>query len=622
MKTRNYRNGLLLAVMLLFTFGLQAQKNDAQLKIEPPFWWTGMQSKSLQLMVYGENIGETRVTIDYPGVQIKRVSAVENPDYVFIDLQISAETAAGAFEILFSQKGKTVFSTTYNLFQRREGSANRQGFDQSDAIYLLMPDRFVNANPNNDDMPGMLEKANRKNPDGRHGGDLQGITERLDYFTELGVTALWLNPVLENNMPAYSYHGYAITDFYKVDPRLGSNETYLELVQKAREKDIKIIMDMVFNHYGTGHWWTKSLPMSDWVNEWPEFTRSNYRGGTITDPYASDFDKDKMLRGWFDKTMADLNQHNPFVANYLIQNSIWWVEYADLGGIRMDTYPYSYQSFMKDWMQRLRAEYPNFSVVGEVWLNEAPQVAYWHENDHNFDGFDSDLNYVMDFPLKFAIGRAFNEDNGWSSGVAALYESLSLDFLYGNTNHIVNFLDNHDMDRIATTLKGDLRKQKMAATFLLTIRGLPQVYYGNELGTPGEEHKGHGQMRNDFPGGWEGDTHNAFEAGGRTPEQNELWNHFSMLLHFRKKNEVLQSGKLTHYIPEDGVYVYFRHLKDEAIMVILNNNSEEKTIRLARFEENLNGFKSGTDILHRSWFETLDKITIPAMDSRVIELKH
>ncbi|HOI32959.1 MAG TPA: alpha-amylase family glycosyl hydrolase, partial [Bacteroidales bacterium] len=497
----------------------------------------------------------------------------------------------------------------------------RQGFTSSDAIYLLMPDRFANGDPDNDDMPGMLEKADRKNPNGRHGGDLEGIIQHLAYFTELGVTALWLNPVLENNMPSNSYHGYAITDFYQIDPRLGGNEKYLELVDRAHKKDLKIIMDMVFNHYGTGHKWTHDLPMSDWVNQWPEFTRSNYRGGTLTDPYASAADQDKMLRGWFDVTMADLNQRNPFVSNYLIQNSIWWIEYADLNGIRMDTYPYSFKEFMQEWMQRIRTEYPYFSVVGEVWLNSGLMVAYWHDQKHNFDGFNSHLNYVMDFPLKSAIGRAFNEANGWSSGVNALYESLSMDFVYGDPNTIMTFLDNHDMDRIATTLGEDIKKQKLAATFLLTVRGVPQLYYGNELGTPGVEHKGHGKMRNDFAGGWPNDSKNAFTAEGRTADENELWNHFRTLLHYRKNTPALQNGRMTHYIPEDGVYVYFRYNEDQTIMIILNNNSEEKTIKTARFAENLKGFDQGTDLLHRTWFEQLDQISIPAMDSRVIELK-
>jgi glycosidase len=612
---------LALLVFLLLGSSAFAQKKTEQINIEPPFWWVGMQNAELQLMVHGKNIGETRVQLKAEGVKLERVSAVENPNYLFLDLSVSESAKAGFFEISFLKSGKVIHTVNYELKARKQGSASRQGFTSADAIYLLMPDRFANGNPANDDIPGMLEKADRKNPDGRHGGDLEGIIQKLDYFNELGVTALWLNPVLENNMPANSYHGYAITDFYQVDPRLGGNEKYLELVEKAHKKDLKIIKDMVFNHYGTGHKWTNDLPMSDWVNQWPEFTRSNYRGGTLTDPYASEADQDKMLRGWFDVTMADLNQRNPFVSNYLIQNSIWWIEYADLNGIRMDTYPYSFKEFMQEWMLRIRTEYPDFSVVGEVWLNSGPMVAYWHDQKHNFDGFNSHLNYVMDFPLKSAISRAFNEANGWSTGVNALYESLSMDFVYGDPNTIMNFLDNHDMDRIATTLGEAINKQKLAATFLLTIRGVPQLYYGNELGTPGLEHKGHGQMRNDFAGGWPGDSKNAFTAEGRSPDENELWNHFRALLHYRKNTPALQNGRMTHYIPEDGVYVYFRYDEKQTIMIVLNNNNQEKTIKTARFAENMKGFDNGTDLLHRTWFEQLDEISIPAMDSRVIELK-
>lgn len=614
-------SALALLVFLLLGSSAFAQKKTEQINIEPPFWWIGMQNTELQLMVRGKNIGETRVQLKAEGVKLERVSAVENPNYLFLDLSVSESAKAGFFEISFLKSGKVIHTVNYELKVRKQGSALRQGFTSADAIYLLMPDRFANGDPANDNIPGMLENADRKNPDGRHGGDLEGIIQHLDYFNELGVTALWLNPVLENNMPANSYHGYAITDFYQVDPRLGGNEKYLELVEKAHKKNLKIIMDMVFNHYGTAHKWTNDLPMSDWVNQWPEFTRSNYRGGTLTDPYAAAADQDKMLRGWFDVTMADLNQRNPFVANYLIQNSIWWIEYGDLNGIRMDTYPYSFKEFMQEWMQRIRTEYPDFSVVGEVWLNSGPMVAYWHDQKHNFDGFNSHLNYVMDFPLKSAISRAFNEANGWSSGVNALYESLSMDFVYGDPNTIMNFLDNHDMDRIATTLGEDIKKQKMAATFLLTVRGVPQLYYGNELGTPGVEHKGHGQMRNDFSGGWPDDNKNAFTSEGRSPDENELWNHFRTLLHYRKNTTALQNGKMTHYIPEDGVYVYFRSDEKQTIMIVLNNNNQEKTIKTARFAENLKGFDNGTDLLHRTWFEQLDEISIPAMDSRVIELK-
>ena len=607
----------LLAIAFLLTF-LQGQAQTNPIDVEPPFWWAHMKNPSLQLMVHAKDIAGTRATIDDPGIQLKQQIAVENPNYLFLNLEIDSQTQAGDFEIIFSSAGKKVASYTYVLMDRREGSAQRHGFDQSDVIYLLMPDRFANGNPDNDNMSGMLEKANRKNPDGRHGGDLKGIADRLGYFNELGVTALWLNPVLENNMPAYSYHGYAITDFYQVDPRLGSNSEYAELVKKAHQHELKVIMDMVFNHYGTGHKWTKDLPMADWVNQWPEFTRSNYRGGTITDPYAAGYDKEKMLKGWFDHSMADLNQTNEFVAKYLIQNSIWWIEYADLDGIRMDTYPYSDRDFMKHWMHAVKQEYPDFSVVGEVWLNSTPQVAYWQENTQGV--FDSELNYVMDFPLKYAIGKAFNEDNGWSSGVAALYESLGLDFLFAHPDQIMTFLDNHDMDRIYNTFGGDINKLEMASTFLLTTRGVPQLQYGTEILMPGWEHDGHGKMRADFPGGWEHDAHNAFTAEGRSIEQNRFWNHLRLLLHWRKNNQVIVNGKLKHYIPEDGVYVYFRYTNDAAVMVILNNNNKEKTIRTDRFAENLDGYHTGSDILHRTYFETLDKISIPAMSARVIEL--
>ncbi len=607
-----------LLVFSFFVLLLQGQAQTKQIDVEPPFWWTQMKNPSLQLMVHGKDIANTRATIDYPGVQLKQQIAVENPNYLFLNLEIGDQALAGEFEIVFSSAGKKIFSYTYSLKERRAGSAQRHGFDHSDVIYLLMPDRFANGNPDNDNVNGMLEKANRKNPDGRHGGDLKGIDDHLDYFNELGVTALWLNPVLENNMPAYSYHGYAITDFYQVDPRIGSNAEYAEFVKNAHQHELKVIMDMVFNHYGTGHKWTKDMPMTDWVNRWPEFTRSNYRGGTITDPYAADFDKEKMLKGWFDHSMADLNQMNEFVANYLIQNSIWWIEYADLDGIRMDTYPYSDRDFMKNWMHAVRLEYPDFSVVGEVWLNTTPQVAYWQEKSHST--FNSELNYVMDFPLKYAIGRAFNEDNGWSSGVSALYESLGLDFLFEHSDQIMTFLDNHDMDRIYSTFGGDIDKLELASTFLLTTRGVPQLQYGTEILMPGWEHDGHGKMRSDFPGGWENDAHNAFTAEGRSIEQNRFWSHLRLLLHWRKNNQVIQNGKLKHYIPEDGVYVYFRFTDDAAVMVILNNNDKEKTIKTDRFAENLDGFETGSDILHRTYFETLHKISIPAMSARVIEL--
>ncbi len=615
---RIFRLALLFCLLSIFHFpNVYAQEVS---RIEPPFWWTGMAESELQLLVYGKDIGKTRVSLNYPGVELKEIVMVENPNYLFINLNIGPKASAGTIQLVFQGNRKRPLVVNYELKARAEGSAQRAGFDNSDVIYLLMPDRFANGDASNDNMPGMREKADRSNPDGRHGGDLTGIIEHFDYFKRLGVTTLWLNPVLENNMPEYSYHGYAITDFYKVDPRFGTNDDYVEMINQAHSKGLKIVKDMVFNHFGTYHWWMNDLPSADWINQWPEFTRSNYRGGTLTDPYASESDKKLMLRGWFDRTMADFNQDNPFVSNYLIQNSIWWVEYAGLDGIRVDTYPYSGKTFMRKWKQRINREYPNFSVVGEVWLNTSPQVAYWMGNASNADGFNSELKHLFDFPLKYAIRDAFNEPNGWSTGVSRLYESLSLDFLYANPMNIVVFADNHDADRIFTALGDDMRKFRMAMAFLLTVRGIPQIYYGTEIAMTGWEHSGHGFIREDFPGGWEGDIAIVKDQKNLKENQREALDFMKMLLNWRKNKKVIHNGKTTHYVPENGVYVYFRHNNDESVMVIINNNEESRTFTTERFAENLKGYQTGTDVLHRTYYDQLRTISVPAMSARIIEL--
>lgn len=611
---------IILPLWLMLSVSVFASNDQNLPEIEPPFWWAGMKSPDLQLMIHAKDISSAKAIINYPGVIVESQVSVENPNYLFLNLKLSEDVQPGTFEIKFILGKKTLYTSNYELKKRREGSAERKGFDNKDVIYLLMPDRFSNGNPNNDSQEPMIQKANRSEPNGRHGGDIQGITNHLDYLVDLGVTAIWPTPVLENNEPAYSYHGYAITDLYKVDARHGTNEEYTNMIREAHKKGLKVIMDLVLNHYGTGHRWTNDMPMKDWSNVWPEFTRSNYRGGAISDPHGAESDRDKMYRGWFDHHMADFNQKNPFVTNYLIQNSIWWIEYADLDGIRQDTYPYSQKDALAQWMQRLRYEYPNFSVVGEVWLNYPPQVAYWQENNKNKDGYNSHLNYVMDFPLRHALVSALNEDNGWDRGIARLYESLSLDFVYENPDQIMNFADNHDTDRLFSALGEDKDKVKMAMTFLLTVRGLPQIYYGSEILCAGKENQGHGVMRNDFPGGWENDPINAFVADGRTADQNEVFNHIRTLLHFRKDNPVMQSGKLTHYIPEDGVYVYFRHDSENAVMVILNNNKSSKTIDCKRFQESLASYSNGTDVLYRTYFDHFGSIEIPAKSSRVIQL--
>jgi len=589
-------------------------------RVDPPNWWAGMKNPNLQLLVYGTNISQTDVVIDYPGVIVKSVEKVENPNYLFINLVIAHKALPGTFDISFKKGKKEVAVYHYELRKRMHNPDFYQGFDESDAIYLLMPDRFANGDTINDNVEGMLEKADRKNPNGRHGGDIKGIIDHLDYIKDLGFTAVWINPLLENNMPGYSYHGYAMTDFYKVDPRYGNNELYKELVAKAHEKGIKIIQDMVFNHCGTNYFWKDDLPAPDWYNEWPEFTRSNYRGGVVTDPNASEYDYDRMVKGWFDVTMADLNQHNKFVANYLIQNSIWWIEYLGLDGIRQDTYPYPYKDFMAEWMKRLLEEYPGYNVVGEVWLNYPSAVAYWLENDHNPDGYHSYLTNVFDFPLMFAVSKAFNEKDGWSSGLAQLYEVLSQDLVYSHPENLVVFPDNHDGSRIFTKLGEDVKKYKLAMAVIATVRGIPQIYYGTEIIMPGDEHKGHGFIREDFPGGWPGDSINVFKLQGLSKEQIDAYNYFKKLFNWRKQSEVIHTGKFKHFIPENDLYVYFRYNDKEKVMVVLNNAEVDKTFNPERYKEMLENYTSGEAVISGVKYDVTKPFTVKAKSPLILEL--
>ncbi len=610
---------LITLIIILMGANLFAAKINLD-RIDPPFWWVGMKNSQLQLMVHGTNISEAKPVIEYNGVRIKEVILVENPSYMFINLEIDEETKPGVFDIDFKNGKKTVATYQYELKKRINDPSLYQGFDNSDVIYLLMPDRFSNGNPDNDDMPNMLEVADRTNPNGRHGGDIEGMTNQLDYLSDLGITAIWANPLLENNMPAYSYHGYAVTDLYKVDPRFGTNEDYLAFIKLAHSKGIKVIMDMIFNHLGTGYYWKDDLPMQDWYNEWPEFTRSNYRGGAVSDPYASEFDYNKMVKGWFDKTMADLNQNNEFMANYLIQNSIWWIEYSGLDGIRQDTYPYPYKDFMAEWMRRVLEEYPDYNVVGEAWLSQPPAVAYWLDNNTNKDGYKSNLTNVFDFPLMYAISKAFNENEGWSTGTAQLYEVLSQDYVYSMPDNIVTFVENHDGDRFYTKIKEDINKFKLAMAFMMTTRGIPSIYYGTEILMTGEEHKGHGDIRKDFPGGWTGDAANAFTKEGRTIEQNEAFDFMRRLLNWRKKNKTVQFGELTHYIPENGVYVYFKKHEGNTVMVMLNNTNEDKIVDLTRYSKSIGCNTKGRSVLTRRGWDELSKIEISAKSPLIIEL--
>lgn len=579
-----------------------------------------MNNPNLQLLVHGTEIGLTEPEINHKGISVVQVHKLENSNYLVIDLLIDKTVKSGDFIIKFKQTGKTRYSYKYELRKRLEESSSRKGFNSGDVVYLLMPDRFSNGDPKNDSHPSMLESADRQNPNGRHGGDISGIINHLDYIKNLGATAIWINPLLENNNKAYTYHGYAITDFYKIDPRYGTNEDYRILVEKAHSQGLKVIMDMVFNHCGINHWFINDLPSKDWINQHPQFTRSNFRAEALTDPHASEYDRNLMLSGWFDNNMPDLNQKNPFVTTYLIQNSIWWIEFSGLDGIRMDTQPYSYKEIMTNWTDRVKEEYPGFRIVGEAWMQRESMTSYYQKDSKFGNGYNSGVDYVTDFPMHNAITKAFTENEGWTEGMARLYYVLAQDFLYSNPYDMLIFPDNHDLSRFYTSVNKDLDAYKLAMTFLVTTRGIPMIYYGTEFLMEGEEHKGHGYIRQDFPGGWPNDTLDYFNAMGFTIHQKEAFAFLKNLLNWRQTNDAAKFGKLTQYVPQDGVYVYFRESENSRIMVILNNSKESRSIETARFQENLKGTIKGKNIINGKPFTFRNTILLEPRQPLIIEL--
>lgn len=610
--------GLLVAMMLISLAGAgQEVKLD---RVEPPNWWTGFKNNSLQLLVHGTNIGLSTPELKYNGVVLENVNTVTNPNYLFLDLTITDKAKPGTFTIVFKQKGKQVASYEYRLDTRNPGSADRRSFSSADVIYLLMPDRFSNGDPSNDDMPGMKEQADRSNPDGRHGGDIKGISDHVPYLKDLGITAVWSTPLLENNMEKYSYHGYAITDYYRIDPRYGTNEDYRALVDKLHASGLKIIMDMVFNHCGSGHWWMSDLPSPDWLNQWPEFTRTNYRAGSMTDPYVSAYDSVKFLKGWFDVTMPDLNQHNPFLAKYLIQNSIWWIEYAGVDGFRQDTYPYAFKDVMAEWDKAVLKEYPYFNIVGECWATVPEGIAYWQKDSPNKDGYNSYLPSVFDFAMYDALRLGFMENNGWNTGIGRLYDLLSRDFVYPDPSHIVVFADNHDVNRFLANAGQDPAKFKMALAFVLTTRGIPEIFYGTEalLTTTGE--KNDGRLRIDFPGGWPGDTVNTFTGTNVSAAQADMVSYLKKILNWRKSAKVVHTGNMKHFIPEDGVYVYFRYNEKKTVMVAINNSDEERKLEKEKYAEFLSKYNSATDVVSGKKYDSRFEIYVPSKTAMIIEL--
>lgn len=584
---------LLISLVLAFAINAQAQVVE---KIEPASWWIGMEMNTVEFMVHGKDISQ--LVAESTTLEVIKSEGLESPNYLFVTATVPVDAKVGDHTLVFrNTKGKKVGRLSVALGLRADGSASRKGFSSADFIYLITPDRFRNGDASNDQVKGMLEGPNREFIGGRHGGDLAGIIESLDYFEKMGISSLWLNPVLENNMETYSYHGYAMTNLYNVDPRYGTNEQYKELADKAKEKGIGIIMDQVANHIGSLHPWMSDLPCEDWVNQWPEFTQTNHMKVSRFDPHAAEVDRKQFTDGWFVETMPDLNQRNEKLARYLIQNSIWWVEYLGLHGIRMDTWSYPDKQFLADWTKAILDEYPNFNIVGEEWVSDPSLISYWQAGTNKMDDYTSYLPSVMDFLLQSALIEGLNGESGWRSSMTKIYESLANDYMYSDVNNIMIFPDNHDMSRIYTQLNEDFDKWKMAMTLLFTTRGTLQFYYGTEILMSNPGTSDHGVIRSDFPGGWKGDAVNAFTGEGLTAQQKEAQEYIRVLAHLRRQSCALNMGEMLHYIPLGEVYVYFRTFEQENIMVVANRNKEGKTIDLARFSQGLKGATSGENLI-------------------------
>ena len=586
-------------------------------RVEPPNWWVGMEYNSVELLIYGKDIAANDVRLKtYENVQLQSVKKAANPNYLFVTIAIGEQAQPGNLQLDFHKNGTSAFVHEYELKARENNRKNLAGFNSTDAIYLITPDRFVNGDPDNDAVAGMLEKPNRKDKGGRHGGDVQGIVNSLDAIKDMGFTAIWTNPILENNMPSYSYHGYAITDFYKVDPRYGSNESYKKMVEKASDKGMKVIMDMIANHCGLEHWWMKDLPSEDWINQWGTYTQTNHKKTVVLDPYATKKDTKEFFDGWFVPTMPDLNQRNASMANYLIQNTLWWIEYSGIAGIRMDTYPYPDMYFMRDWTAAVMKEYPNFNIVGEEWVLRPTIVSYWQKGKENTNGYTSELKSVMDFPIQHALSTSLNDAGSWN----AVYEELGQDYLYPDPKNLVVFPDNHDMSRIYTQLNEDADLVKLALTYVATVRGIPQIYYGTEILMGNKGTEDHGIIRTDYPGGWAKDKVNAFTGDGLTKEQKDAKAYLSKLFNWRKNAEVIHNGKLIHFAPKDNIYVYFRYNEHQKVMVILNKDANAKLLDVVEYQEVLKGSVSGKDVLTGKQFKNANTINVPAKTAMIIEI--
>ncbi|MCU7551555.1 glycoside hydrolase family 13 protein [Chitinophagaceae bacterium LB-8] len=614
-------------ILLFFSYLVFVWANANEYKVDgiyPSNWWVGMKNPKVQLMVHGSNISENTFTINYPGVKLVKVNKVENPNYVFLDLTIAPLAKPGQLKIHingFNGDG----DISFELKQRRKGKGTlyAQGVTSNDFIYLLMPDRFSNGDYSNDKVPGMKDQSlNRDSLYHRHGGDLKGVINHLDYLQDLGVTTLWMTPVLENDMPNRTEHGYAITNHYKVDPRLGGNDVYKRLSDELHKRGMKLIQDAVYNHTGLQHFFVQDLPMKDWLNQWPKYTNTTYKDQPLMDSYASIKDREVMSNGWFTPQMPDLNQNNPYVANFLIQHAIWSVEEFGVDGWRIDTYIYNDLPFMNRCNKALMDEYPKITLFGETWVHGMLDQAFFTQNNMGNIPFKSNLPGVTDFQTNlYGINPALTQNFGWTEGVNKLYQTLANDFIYVDPMKNVTFLDNHDMTRFLSQVGEDIDKLKMGIGWLFTTRGIPQLYYGTEILMKGVSNPD-GWVRLDFQGGWKEDAQNKFTKEGRTEQENEVFNWTKTLANFRKRSSALKTGKLMQYVPEDWVYTYFRYDNNQTVMVIMNTATEEKTIDVSRFSEQTNGFRKAVNVVTSSSNEFSNiKWIIPAKTLWVLNLE-
>lgn len=582
------KHTLILLIVFLFSWGGGQNARAMEIKkVAPSFWWAGMKNPELQILLYGEDLALSDVSVSGEGIYLKEVVRQDNPNYLLLYLDLS-EAKAQTFQILL-KNGKKKLQVPYELKSRMQRGEDVKGFTSEDVLYLIMPDRFANGNPENDVVDEMREKkVDRTDSFARHGGDIQGISNHLDYIADLGVTAIWLNPTQENDMESGSYHGYAITDYYQIDKRFGSNEDFCALVEKAHEKNLKVVMDMIFNHCGSENYLFRDKPSKDWFNYRSNYVQTSFKTASVMDIHASAYEKKIATDGWFTSVMPDFNQRNRHVARYLIQSSIWWIEYAGINGIRQDTHPYADFDFMSQWCKEVLDEYPYFNIVGETWLNSNVLVSYWQKDSKLAAPLNSNLPTVMDFPLQALMNQAFDEETGeWGGGLYKLYDYQTQDLVYADPMNLLTFLDNHDTSRFVQTdeMAKNLKRYKQAMVFLLTTRGIPQIYYGTEILMTGDKGKGDGDLRKDFPGGWQGDTRNCFVENGRTALENEAFEFTRQLLNWRKGNQVIGKGSLKHYSIQNGVYVYQREFNGKSVVVIMNGTDDSKELDLTPYLE-------------------------------------